>query len=123
MIESTRLDEHRLLVHRAQATFTLEDLTTAMSPRRADRSLDGFDVLWDLREAQLGITLQQMNDLNPARLSHQTGTPPGGKSAWVVSSHLVKAMIEAMYDAHPWPSVWAAFVDHDAALVWLQSKD
>ena len=74
--------------------------------------------LWDLRTAALWVSASEVMQ-GKQSTNVINGLRPTGKTAWVVSSHLDKALLNIIYDEHNWATSWAYFDSLEEAYAWL----
>lgn len=75
-------------------------------------------VIWDIREAFLDMSIEEMRQMYTLVRETVDSKRAGGKTAWVHSSRLVRAMITVVSDEFDWGSEWKTFQDLNDAREW-----
>ena len=75
-------------------------------------------VVWDIRDAMLQMTIQEMPEMYSLVRKAVTSKRTGGKTAWVHPSGMVRSMIKVVGDEFDWGSEWQVFMALDDAVEW-----
>ena len=119
MIEIDVDTERRLATHRGTGELLAPQLLTAMQDLAAHPHFEpNFAIVWDLRQCRIGITIEEILQLDPQLVELANRSRPSGKTAWVASSALGEAMVKLLYRHHNWAAEWETFSTIDAALAW-----
>ena len=75
-------------------------------------------VLWDFREAQLAVTIEELSRMYDLVRENVSAKRAGGRTAWVVSSGFVGSILRIVQGDGDWGSHWQVFFDLDDGLRW-----
>ena len=118
---TTQIDTARkLAIHQVDGgTLQLLDVFIAANDLFRNPRFDAdFSVIWDLRDCQVGITLQEIMDLHPSIVSASNAARVTGKTAWVTDSSFAEAVIKLLYAHHDWATEWQTFATLQRAVNW-----
>lgn len=119
MLTTTRTD--RILVHSGHSILTLADITRAMQRWYEDAAFDAaLPVLWDLREATIDPSTDNLAAWATENLSLIGARRYGQKTAWVFGDAGLAAWAVDLLGAHEWRHrVRIYYNDREAAEAWL----
>ena len=125
MIETEVDTNLRLAVHRGSGDLLMEDVLIAGQRLFSNPDFKSdFEVVWDLRESRIAITLDEIIKLDPAIVLRANEARPSGKTAWVAPSAFGESIIKLLYGEHDWAAEWQTFSNMDAAIGWCtQGRD
>ncbi len=120
MFNSEFKRDQRIAIHTGSGEVSVESILSANAYWFNHPDFDpGLPVLWDIREGQLAISMDEMSamySLVRSALGEKKRT--GGRTAWVHSSALTRAIIDVVGEEFDWGSEWKAFSDISDATAW-----
>ena len=118
---TTEIDtRRRLATHRTNGgTLQLSDVLWAAQSlfQNPDFGPD-MAVIWDLRNCDVGITIQEIISLDSLLVERANAARPSGKTAWVASTSMEESILRLLYSQHDWGTEWQTFSTLDAAIAW-----
>ena len=118
---TTEIDTARkLAIHRVdRGKLQLVEVFVAANDLFHDPRFEpDFNVIWDLRHCEVGITLQEIMDLHPTIVAASNAARATGKTAWVTDSAFGEAVIKLLFAHHEWSTEWRTFPTLDRAINW-----
>ena len=111
--------DQKVAVHTIEGELTMLGIFAAMHGlyQRADFKPE-FGVVWDLRDNDLAITMQEIIYLDAKFVEAANANRPGGRVAWVPATRFGGAILETLYAEHPWTQEWRNFTSLEEALSW-----
>lgn len=121
MIETEIDNSQRIAIHRCTGKLLMEDVFISAQRLFANPGFErDYEVVWDLRDSEIAITLEEIINLASAIVQHANEARPSGKTAWVAPSAFADSIIRLLYDQHEWSTEWRTFSTMDAAIAWCK---
>lgn len=115
----------KVMIHDCEGSISLADLLLANQTWFGHEMFDStLPVVWDMHDYPLTMGIDELrNAYAMARSALGERKRQGGRTGWVHSTALVRAMIEVVRDEFDWGSDWETFDSRDAALEWCLKAD
>ncbi len=120
MVESTFYPHDDLLVTTLRNNVTLGDLVKALSMYDDDDFRDTTDVVYDMRDVEIGFDASAMDSLN-AMFGRRMRRGVGTKTAIVTNSKFVESVLKTAYEAKNLQTIWKFFDDLEGAIAWAKA--
>ena len=123
MIETAIDQSQRIIFQNCQGDVALFDVLTAMVKLYEHEDFDPhFPVIWNLLEANVQITIDQINNLPPEIVEIANARRPVGKTAWVPRTTFGEITLQMLYENHDWGAVWKTFSTLESAIAWCKGR-
>ncbi len=119
MFTSTYDPVMQVMIHTGSGDVSMEDVLVATKGWFSHAAFDPeYPVIWDIRDAFLDLTIEDLRRVYALVRDALPTKRTGGKTAWVHTSGLVRAMIDVLADEFDWGSQWRTFMSVEEAVSW-----
>lgn len=119
MITSLFDSSRTVMIHTGCENISLRDV---LSATRSWFSHEDFNpqtpVVWNFGEATVDMSIEELRQMYDLVRSAVSSKRTGGRTSWVHSSAMVRAMIDIIREEFDWGSDWKTFETFDAAIEW-----